>query len=254
MTPISKWAGELHGAAVEQSATQQLSELQNYTLAEAYKIQHELIAHRTAAGHPIVGVKMGFTSRAKMEQMGVDDMIIGQLTRDMWLDQDHPLVLSQCIHPRAEPEIAFRLSCDVDKPLNAEEVHACVDGVAAAVEVIDSRYQNFKFSLEDVVADNCSSCAFALGPWCDVPLGLNGLDMVLKFDGQVVDQGSSDAILEDPFEALAAATRLAYQHGIALKKGMVVLAGASTAAHFIESSKAVVTQVDGLGVATFATL
>ena len=86
-------------------------------------------------------------------------MIIGQLTADMQLDASTPLVTSNCCHPRAEPEIAFRLSKDIEGVLDAQEVLDYVDGVASAIEVIDSRYENFKFSLEDVVADNCSSCA-----------------------------------------------------------------------------------------------
>ena len=170
----------------------------------------------------------------------------------MFISTEQPLQRSQCIHPRAEPEIAFRLSQDVNGALSVDEVMGYVDGVAAAVEVIDSRYENFKFSLEDVVADNCSSCGYAMGPWCEVPLGLNGLDMVQFFDGAIIAEGNSDAILDNPFEALAAATRLAQQYGIALKKGMIVFAGASTAAHFIESHSNVVVKVDGLGEAAFA--
>ena len=217
-------------------------------------MQHELIKHRVDEGHEIVGVKMGFTSRAKMEQMGVSDMIIGQLTADMQLDTDTPLATTKCCHPRAEPEIAFHLSKDIEGVLDADEVLDYVDGVASAIEVIDSRYENFKFSLEDVVADNCSSCAFVVGSWCEVPLGLNGLDMTMSFDGTVEAEGSSDAILDNPFEALAAATRLAYQYGISLKKGMVVLAGASTAASFIKETKEVSLEVDGLGKAAFTAL
>ncbi len=245
------WATALHQSARTQTPRAQFSTEQTYTLDDAYHIQHALIEERVAEGHEIVGVKMGFTSRAKMVQMGVDDMIIGQLTSDMHLSEQNPLQRSQCIHPRAEPEIAFRLCKDVEGPLSVDEVLSYVDGVAAAVEVIDSRYENFKFSLEDVVADNCSSCGFAVGPWCQIPLGLNGLDMVQFFDGTPVAEGNSDAILDNPFEALAAATRLAHQYNIPLKAGMTVLAGAATAAHFIQSTEHVEVKVDGLGTAAF---
>lgn len=253
MIPIQEWAVALHQAARTQKPRAQFSSEHKYSLEDAYKIQHALIAERVKEGHPVVGVKMGFTSAAKMEQMGVDDMIIGQLTDDMRL-APAPLQKSKCIHPRAEPEIAFRLAQDVDGPMTVDEVMGAVDGVCAAVEVIDSRYENFKFSLEDVVADNCSSCGFALGPWREVPLGLNGLDMVQSFDNKVVAEGNSDAILDNPFEALAAATRLAHQYHIPLKKGMIVLAGASTAAHFIAEAKEVSLTVDGLGTAAFSAL
>jgi 2-oxo-3-hexenedioate decarboxylase len=254
MTSISEKAAILHRSARTQQPTAQFSTTEEYDLESAYKVQHELIKHRVDEGHEIVGVKMGFTSRAKMEQMGVSDMIIGQLTADMQLDTHTPLNTSKCCHPRAEPEIAFRLSKDIEGVLDAQAVLDYVDGVASAIEVIDSRYENFKFSLEDVVADNCSSCAFVVGPWCEVPLGLNGLDMTMSFDGNVAAEGSSDAILDNPFEALAAATRLAHQYGIGLKKGMIVLAGASTAASFIKETKEVRLEVDGLGQAAFAAL
>ena len=246
-----EWAKSLHHSARTQTPRTQFSSTQQYNLEDAYAIQHALIAERVAEGHQVVGVKMGFTSVAKMKQMGVDDMIIGQLTSDMNISPEQPLQHSQCIHPRAEPEIAFKLSQDIVGALSVDEVVNYVDGVAAAVEVIDSRYENFKFSLEDVVADNCSSCGYAMGPWCKVPLGLNGLDMVQFFDGDIIAEGNSDAILDNPFEALAAATRLAKQYGIALKKGMIVFAGAATAAHFIEGHAQVVVKVDGLGEAAF---
>lgn len=251
MSSIPDKASSLHQSARNQHPRAQFSTQETYSLAEAYEIQHELLAHRVKEGYPIVGVKMGFTSVAKMKQMGVDDMIIGQLTQDMFITKEAPLDKATCIHPRAEPEIAFRLSADINGPLSVEEVLPFIDGVCAAVEVIDSRYENFKFSLEDVVADNCSSCAYALGPWCEVPLGLNGLDMVMTFDGEVIAEGNSDAILDNPFEALSAATRLASTYKIPLKKGMVVLAGASTAAHFIKEGKRVEVVVDGLGKAAF---
>lgn len=250
MNNIEK-AASLHHGARNQSARGQFSSSESYTLSQAYEIQHALIAHRTGEGHPIVGVKMGFTSVAKMKQMGVDDMIIGQLTSDMTISATQPFAKSNFIHPRAEPEIAFRLSKDISGALSVDEVKDYVDGVAAAIEVIDSRYENFKFSLEDVVADNCSSAAYALGSWCDVPLGLNGLDMTMSFDGESVAEGTSDAILDNPFEALAAATRLASEYGIKLSAGMVVLAGASTAAHFINDAKTVALSVDGLGEVSF---
>jgi len=248
---ISKKAKSLHQSARTQTPRAQFSTEESYPLSDAYEVQHALIAERVAEGHSIVGVKMGFTSVAKMKQMGVDDMIIGQLTSDMLIPSNGTLAHDQFIHPRAEPEIAFRLSKDIDKALTLDELGAHIDGVAAAIEVIDSRYENFKFSLEDVVADNCSSAAYVLGDWCEVPLGLNGLDMVMSFDGAPVAEGNSDAILDNPFEALAAATRLATQYGIALKAGMVVLAGASTAAHFIKDATKVHVSVDGLGETGF---
>src|SRR5210317_910989 len=155
---------------------------------------------------------MGFTSVAKMKQMGVDDMIIGQLTADMWITEHQPLVRSQCIHPRAEPEIAFRLSKDITSPLSVDEVSSVVDGVAPAIEVIDSRYENFKFSLEDVIADNCSSSAFVIGAWQPLPASLNKLQMTMRFEGEVKESDSSNAILDNPYLSVCNASRLAAKY------------------------------------------
>ncbi len=251
MISISEKASILHRAARTQTPVKQFSLSENYSLESAYQVQHELIRLRQEEGFPIVGVKMGFTSHAKMKQMGVKDVIIGQLTSDMQLNKREPLLKANCCHPRAEPEIAFRLNTDIYEPLTANEVINYVDRVAAAIEIIDSRYESFKFSLEDVVSDNCSSCAFILGQWCDVPLGLNGLDMKMSFDGQLETEGSSDDILDNPFEALAASTRLACRYNIPLMKGMIVLAGASTTASFIRKTLNVNLRVDGLGEASF---
>ena len=244
---MSAKASILHRAARNQTPVPQFSLSEEFDIKTAYEVQKELVQYRREEGFALVGVKMGFTSFAKMKQMGIDDMIIGQLTSDMQLSEGKSLFKGNCCHPRAEPEIAFRLGSNIDEPLNACEVKHYIDGVAPAIEVIDSRYENFSFSLEDVVADNCSSCAFAVGPWCEVPMCLNGLDMIMSFDGLNEREGSSDAILGNPFKALAAATRLAYQHNISLRKGMIVLAGASTAASFINDTSNVSLCVDALG-------
>ena len=82
-------------------------------------------------------------------------------------------------------------------------------------------------------------------------MGLNGLDMKMSFDGQQETEGSSNDILDDPFEALAAATRLACRYNIPLLKGMIVLAGASTTASFIRETLNVNLIVEGLGEASF---
>ena len=103
---------------------------------------------------------MGLTSLAKMEQMGVDSPIYGHLTSDMLLDDGEVLDISPYGHPRVEPELAFILNQDVRGPITSAQVNT-VRGVCAALEIIDSRYENL-FTLPDVVADNASSTRFVL--------------------------------------------------------------------------------------------
>jgi 2-oxo-3-hexenedioate decarboxylase len=119
------------------------------------------------------------------------------------------------------------------------------------MEIIDSRYAAFRFSLSDVVADNSSSAALVIGTWRTDFGALNHMPMRLLFDGVVVQQGSSEAILGDPLEALVAAARLAAAEGRALEPGEIVLAGAATAAEALRPGVAVRVEADGLGTAGF---
>ena len=104
---------------------------------------------------------MGFTSRAKMVQMGVDDMIWGRLTNSMLVEDGGEIDISNYVHPRVEPEIAYLLKAPLSGPLSTAEAWNAVEAVAPAMEIIDSRYENFKFTVEDVVADNSSSSGFS---------------------------------------------------------------------------------------------
>jgi len=251
MSTLQTWAQRLDQAAMQATAIPQLSLQQAFDLDEAYAIQALNIEQRKQRGQALVGLKMGFTSQAKMKQMGVSDLIWGRLTQDMVLGDAEVLSLSKFIHPRVEIEVAFRISERIDRELSAEECKGKVDAVCTALEIIDSRYENFKFSLEDVVADNCSSAAFVLGPWKPVPDTLNGLNMGLYNRETLMEMGSSDGIMGDPWASLAAATRLAQRYGEILEPGMVILAGASTAAHFLEPAMQIKGAVDGLGACGF---
>ena len=190
---------------------------------------------------------MGFTSKAKMEQMGVHDMIWGRLTDKMQVLNEGDLTFKQFIHPRAEPEIAFRIAKTVDQPLTLDNALEYVDVLTVAIEIIDSRYENFKFSLEDVVADNCSSAAFALGSWQAPDTKIQDIAMQLLIDGELVQTGNSNAILGNPLESLVAAARLAAENGEILVKGAVVLAGAATPAVYLKPNQRVEATAEGLG-------
>lgn len=240
-------ADKLDKASLYAEPTSQISASQDINLDEAYAIQSISMSKRYLRGEKLVGIKLGFTSKAKMEQMGVHDMIWGRLTDRMEYQADEELDMSQFIHPRAEPEIAFRLSRDVDVVLTPENVFDYIDGVAVAIEIIDSRYENFKFSLEDVVADNCSSSGFIVGEWHAPKTAVNNLNMSLLLDGETVQAGNSNAILGNPMESLFAASRLAIENGENLLDGYIILAGAATPAQYIKSGQIVMAYADGLG-------
>lgn len=239
-------------AAKNATAIAQLSE-QGFalTLSQAYQVQNESLACRLARGEKQIGIKMGFTSRAKMIQMGVDDMIWGPLTDEMFIEESAETPWSKYVHPRVEPEIAFLLKKPLSGKVSMSEVMAAVEAVAPALEIIDSRYDNFKFSLEDVIADNCSSSGFTIGAWQSPTCDISNLGMVMEFDGEAVQIGSSAGILGNPWRSLAAAARVAGEAGKVLPAGSIVLAGASTAAQALTAGVHVRLNCEKLGVAEF---
>jgi 2-oxo-3-hexenedioate decarboxylase len=225
-------AALLDDAACTATPVQQLSETGHAVdIDTAYAIQARSVQRRIDRGETLAGIKMGFTSRAKMQQMGVSDLIWGRLTDAMRIANGARLPLSRFIHPRAEPEIAFRLRHALAGQVTLEQARQAVDAVAPAIEIIDSRYRDFRFSLADVVADNSSSSAFVLGEWVAADLlGADELPISLSIDSTVAQSGSSAAILGDPWQSLVEAARLVAVSGLALQPGWVVLAGAATAA------------------------
>lgn len=165
-----------------------------YELSTAYAIQDELIGLRLARGERMTGIKLGFTSQAKREQMGVDDVIFGRLTDGMHIPDGGEINISSYIHPRAEPEVAFLLGQHITDPTSTD-LQVAVAGVAAGIEVIDSRYHDFRFSLADVVADNTSAAGFAIGPWQAMTPDLANRGVVFSLDGHPARVGSTAAIL-----------------------------------------------------------
>ncbi|MBT8233838.1 MAG: fumarylacetoacetate hydrolase family protein [Bacteroidia bacterium] len=240
-------ADSLDKAAMYATPIAQVSGQNPINLDEAYAIQSISLAKRYVRGEKFLGIKLGFTSKAKMEQMGVHDMIWGRLTDRMLYMQNEELDIQDFIHPRAEPEIAFRLSQDVDCILDESNAMDYIDGVAVAIEIIDSRYENFKFSLEDVVADNCSSAGFIIGEWQPKDTPVANLEMKLIIDNETVESGNSNAILGNPMESLYAASRLALENGEQLLEGHVILAGAATSAIYIKEGQLVKAEASGLG-------
>ena len=251
MVDVAKIAKKLDDAARKARACTQPSETTKMTLDEAYEIQAAMIRRRLDRGEKRNGMKMGFTSRAKMIQMGIEDMIWGRLTDGMVVEDGAPISLKDYVHPRVEPEIAFLLKRPLGYPCTAADAMAAVDGVAPAMEIIDSRYKNFKFSLEDVVADNASSSGFVIGPWQRPDTALDNLGMVLEFNGRPVQIGSSAAILGQPVRSLVAAARLTAEAGERLEAGWIVMAGGATAAEALRPGVYVRNSVQNLGSVAF---
>ncbi|MFD8566688.1 2-keto-4-pentenoate hydratase [Streptomyces sp. NPDC059639] len=260
-SPLSQYASALDEAVASQRAIPQLSGTASLTLDDAYRVQALGSDLRAARGDRLVGAKLGFTSKAKALQMGVSDVIFGRLYASGEYADGGSVALDAFIHPRVEPEVAFRLGARFDARASADpeaELRAAVDAVAPGLEIIDSRYANFKFSLTDVVADNTSAAGFVIGDWQPADLTstevrLDDRPVTLEIDGAAVATGSTSDILGDPVLALPAIARMAAAQGVVLPAGSVLLAGAATAAVALPGGVTVSATVPGLGTVSITT-
>jgi 2-oxo-3-hexenedioate decarboxylase len=154
---------------------------------DAYAIQAAILARKLARGARVVGLKAGLTSHAKMKQMGVTDPVFGFLVDYFSVPDGGTVKTSELIHPKVEPEIAFVLKHALKGPgCHIGAVLAATDFVMPGIEVIDSRYRDFKFDLKSVVADNTSAARFVVG---GQPLRPDAVD--LRTVGLVLEKTAS---------------------------------------------------------------
>jgi 2-oxo-3-hexenedioate decarboxylase len=186
-----------------------------------------------------------------MIQMGLSDVIWGRLTAAMQVEEGTSIRFSRFVHPRVEPELAFVLKRPLAGSVTGPEALAAVEAVAPALEIIDSRYKDFKFTLPEVIADNASSSGFVIGGWHNPHVDFSNLGLVVAIDGRVVQVGSTAALLGHPLRSLIAAARLAEQAGEPLQAGWIVMAGGATPAEWIKPGQHVSVDMQGLGSAGF---
>ena len=239
-------------AARRARAIPQVTTSNTLTLDDAYEIQRASIGLRIDRGEKRVGIKMGFTSRAKMVQMGVHDMIWGRLTDAMIVEDGGPISMKKYVHPRVEPEIAFLLKAPLAGAVTPLQALAAVEAVAPAMEIIDSRFENFKFSHIDVVADNCSSSGFVTGPWHRPDIDFSNLGLMMSFNGVAKQIGTTAAILGHPLRSLVAAARFAAEAGEPIEAGWIVMAGGATAAEALAAGVWVETEMQNIGRVAFS--
>ncbi|UFJ41101.1 2-keto-4-pentenoate hydratase [Brevibacillus humidisoli] len=223
------------------------------SVEDGYRIQEELVEIKRQQGHRVLAAKMGFTSRAKMKQMNVHEPIYGYIF-DYMAVEDGVLDLDQLIHPKVEAEIAFVLGRDIEGPgITGAQVLAATEYVLPALEIIDSRYENFQFTLPDVIADNTSASRVFLGPNLKKPgdLELDLLGVTLSINGQLKDLGAGAAVLGHPAHSVAMLANMLSRKGRKLKKGDLILTGGITGAHQLAEGDVVSAKWDGLGSIDF---
>ena len=225
------------------------SEIKVFSRAEAYTIQELQFAIRKSQGEVQIGWKMGLTSEAKRKQMNLDSPLYGFLTDRMQIQNGKNFNLTGSIHPKIEPEVAFLISKDLSGSPSREQVLESCSAVCAALEILDSRYQQFKyFSMEDVISDNSSSSHFVLGAWNKnfQNLDLKNLKMEMLADGKAIETGNSRDISGDPVVSVIQLCELLNERKQILKAGSIVLAGAATPAMSLVDGQSIELKIQGL--------
>ena len=217
---------------------------------DAYAIQDAILQRKLARGARIVGLKAGLTSHAKMQQMGVTDPVFGFLVDEFVVPEGATIQTSELIHPKVEPEIAFVLKTALKGPgCHIGAVLAATDYVLPGIEVIDSRYRDFKFDLKSVVADNTSAARFVVGGRALRPqdVDLRTVGLVLEKNGQPVALGAGAAVLGHPAAAIAALANHLGRRGQEIPAGTLILSGGATEAVSVAAGDNVCLRVQGMG-------
>ena len=200
-------------------------------LPAAYAVQQGLVQGRLAAGATVVGRKIGATSQAVQDQLGVDQPDFGYLMDYMDVSAHDPISMATLLQPRVEAEVAFRLAADIDVPesqITLDLVRAAVDVALPALEIVDSRIAEWGITFTDTVADNASSGLYVVG---DQGLPLSEFEpvdvvMSLSINGEERSAGNGAACLGDPLEALRWLAVQAARFGDPLRAGHLILSGA----------------------------
>jgi 2-oxo-3-hexenedioate decarboxylase len=247
---IATWATVLNTARINGKPVPQISpQVSSFPRSSAYAIQEAQQKTRLQAGETQVGWKMGLTSEAKRRQMNLDSPLYGFLTDRMQVVHGGRFPLKGSIHPKIEPEVAFWIKKDLSGKVSREEVLGACAGVASCLEILDSRYEQFKyFSMEDVISDNSSSSHFIVGPWREdfQTMDLKNLSMEMWVDGALSQKGISSDISGDPVVSVQQLCELLADRGQVLKSGSIVLAGAATTAVELKPGMKIELKVDQL--------
>ena len=220
------------------------------TIEDAYHIQQRMLARRIEKGEKVVGKKIGVTSKAVMNMLGVGQPDFGYLLDGMVYNEGESIPMSSLIQPKAEGEIAFLLNKDLMGPgLTAADILAATEGVMACFEIVDSRIQDWKIKIQDTVADNASCGVFVLGDKLvdpkKVDLALCG--MVLEKNGEIVVTGAGAATMASPVNAMVWLANTLGRLGIGLNAGDIVLSGALGAMVPVQAGDSLRCTIGGIG-------
>jgi 2-oxopent-4-enoate/cis-2-oxohex-4-enoate hydratase len=248
---INELGDQLYQALQTQTQLEPLTtRYPDITIENAYAIQQRMIGCRLAAGEKIVGKKIGVTSKAVMNMLGVHQPDFGHMLDGMIFGDGDAIAANTLIQPKAEGEIAFVLGKDLIGPgISAADVLAATAGVMACFEVVDSRIRDWKIKIQDTVADNASCGVFVLGDRMVDPktVDLRNCGMVLEKNGEIVVTGAGAATMGSPVNAVVWLANTLGRLGIPLKAGEVILSGALGAMVPVQAGDNLRMTVGGVG-------
>ncbi|WP_258359660.1 2-keto-4-pentenoate hydratase [Moorella sulfitireducens] len=220
------------------------------TVEDAYRIQLAGIEMKKARGSKVIGKKIGLTSKAMQQLLGVNEPDYGHLLDNMLLLEGEPCRREELLLPRVEGELAFILKDTLKGPgVTIADVYRATEGIMPAFEIVDSRIRDWKIKLQDTIADNASSARLVLGsrmvPIKDLDLRLIG--MVLEKNGEVASTGAGAAVWGHPAAAVAWLANKLAAFDIALEAGEIILSGAVTAAENASAGDVFTVSFHGLG-------
>lgn len=198
------------------------------SIDDAYAISLGFLARRLTDGEKVVGKKIGVTSKAVQDMLGVHQPDFGFLTDWMQVERDIDVDAKALIAPRAEAEIAFILKDSLNGPgVTAADVIAATEAIAPCFEIVDSRIRDWKISIIDTVADNASCGVFVLSEARADPreLDLPNLHVTVTKNGEPLSEGYGHAVQGDPAQAVAWLANTLGAYGVTLDAGDVILSG-----------------------------
>lgn len=197
-------------------------------LDSAYAAQAINTQRKLDRGDEVLGAKIGLTSKAVQTQLGVDQPDYGILTRSMWVDEGGSIPWNELFQPKAEAELGFVLSKDIEGPVTMDSLKDAIESVVPSIEVVGSRIADWNIRITDTIADNASASHFVIGTpvedWRS--LDLVGCKMQMTRRGEVVSEGKGEACLGNPLNAALWLAQTMERLNIPLRKGYVILAGA----------------------------
>ncbi len=198
------------------------------TIADAYAISLDFLARRRKDGERVIGKKIGATSKAVQDMLGVHQPDFGFLTDWMLVSGEIDLDAKSLIAPRAEAEIAFILKDSLSGPgVTAADVIAATESIAPCFEIVDSRIDDWKIGIVDTIADNASCGVFLIGESRADPRDhdLPSLHVTVTKNGAPLSEGYGHAVQGNPAQAVAWLANTLGTSGVTLDAGDIILSG-----------------------------